>query len=1123
MTGPEAPGVLRGIYSQNAAAIYQSLAYYMRRSATGGESEGVVFILGAGCSMQYGLPGFERLLQDIARDHLPESSDGGSVRELRRSQEVFWSALTTKARQEILQAHLGGGQGRWCLGYLILAKLLHKGWVKAILDMNFDGLLEQACHEIGYQPRFSDGLATPTGGEVLKIHGGLAPEHGRPIISLKETEFFGKGRVARNLNRLLLENHIVMLGYEGEDPDLRHALWNRSHPLEDETGREDGSPVEASQDPKRIFVFQVEGINPQLFELIRRRNSDLLTLSGPEAGFENVMEALWRLCEGAAGDPLGTVDGAEGVVARDRRKVQRTVDRTLSQIRRGALGGPETELYVTNAERIALACCFGLAQEIRAGINVPEVSRVRIDEHAEEVYAHCNAIARAVGFFLTPPEKHLLFCTAILHDLGYFLGCAEGETQAVRGWWFLHTHGERTAEILDRALEEHPYLVRAIYPVSYHSDDWPRFWTVLLQLCHCHTWLPPSGQELEIGWSLGSEPFELRILGQRVAVRADALLALFVLAELLSGEQPVPDFSSYQFEQGPTPIEDPVMSLLLHHPAATFAIDGPVIRFQPEGGAGATKRKTLELQLDRVRYAADQVEVSCGGETPPGRRSLPLVSALGEVWDRSGASNHSAMPDALEEHLIERIDGLRQVEGALDPQARQRDLVAVFCLPGHRPVDDGVSPKGRLRSVESGSAIDALQEWSQRVRVDLRLEVEPRVPLHQVAHRIADAGPRPALRRSMLGLYFECRAARIGGRVAQDFVDYYEARLYPAWRFFASAWLSDVYHISMARSCLDFGSTDVRIEVGQGIQDLLKSRVFWKDEGRAQAHDGCTLCTGRLIQICCRLANIDPAGRLASERATGEHSVRRALRGLLEYLVQRDVGDPAWMGNELERFQSIEYLAVGVRSLASVLAQDASSGGAWLRNWGIDKDRIARCFREQWQKLSQLSADQLIKHSVEDSVVLCLSDVARTLSILLEYVDQELLTVDLDVVRHLATQLDEASVSLRGGTLGFVDNLHLPIQALLSNLAARGLLPRSAERLESLRRSMVRVCYDCANCGVWITRGEDTGSWGYNADNTLDLVQGLEEAWRHMLAHQQLFDPIFEAMSPSLAEGGSSG
>ncbi|MEA2564385.1 MAG: hypothetical protein QOH06_5889 [Acidobacteriota bacterium] len=111
----------------------------------------VVFLLGAGCSRQYGLPSFVELLTYLWEDCLHRVPKPPlNLEHLRDKLDPFWQAQGPEDRRRMLDFYLGPRRvnGRACPGYLRLARLAASGHVKAIVNMNFDTLLEDALDEV---------------------------------------------------------------------------------------------------------------------------------------------------------------------------------------------------------------------------------------------------------------------------------------------------------------------------------------------------------------------------------------------------------------------------------------------------------------------------------------------------------------------------------------------------------------------------------------------------------------------------------------------------------------------------------------------------------------------------------------------------------------------------------------------------------------------------------------------------------------------------------------------------------------------------------------------------------------------------------------------------------------
>src|SRR6476660_8975939 len=111
--------------------------------------EGVVFLLGAGCSRQYGLPDFRELLGYLWEDFFDRPLDPTwSFETLRDRLDKPWQAQGPESRQKILSSYLKQVDGQSCPGYVRLARLAKDRRIKAVVNMNFDTLCEDALlHE----------------------------------------------------------------------------------------------------------------------------------------------------------------------------------------------------------------------------------------------------------------------------------------------------------------------------------------------------------------------------------------------------------------------------------------------------------------------------------------------------------------------------------------------------------------------------------------------------------------------------------------------------------------------------------------------------------------------------------------------------------------------------------------------------------------------------------------------------------------------------------------------------------------------------------------------------------------------------------------------------------------
>jgi hypothetical protein len=161
--------------------------------------DGLVFLLGAGCSRQYGLPNFKELLSYIREDCFQHPADAlGDFQALRDELEKYWQAQGPESRHRILLRHLGRNQSV-CPAYYRLATLAKDGYVKAIVNMNFDNLLERELAKVlgGYQ-KFKISTSFRVGNEpdnpslmVYKPHGSTGTIGTRneldQLVSIAET------------------------------------------------------------------------------------------------------------------------------------------------------------------------------------------------------------------------------------------------------------------------------------------------------------------------------------------------------------------------------------------------------------------------------------------------------------------------------------------------------------------------------------------------------------------------------------------------------------------------------------------------------------------------------------------------------------------------------------------------------------------------------------------------------------------------------------------------------------------------------------------------------------------------------------------------------------------------
>ncbi len=1036
------------VESGSLASALKAVGEYM--GFNGGPPDGVVFLLGAGCSMQYGLPGFGELTEEIEQD------DG--------SLEAIMAGLDTAARRRVLKRHLQIADGAFCPGYVYLARLLKEERIRAVVNMNFDVLLEQACLSIGYSPNVKNTIDGERPGAIYKIHGSIDEAGGKPIITLDETEFFRDKDKAAALHGLLTRNHVVVMGYSFGDADLRNILRT----VED-SGR--------SADPRKLFIFDAGRISPEIVPVVRMRKSEQMAVAGSQASFENVMEGLWRLRQGGAG----------------AKKIRPN--------RRSLFLSWEHSSRMTQAEQVALDSCFRMAMEIRASIHVAETSRISLEEHARDIFSKCLQLASSAGNALTSPERYLLYCVSILHDLGYFVGYSQGEISRSRGWWFLNNHGAMTADLLEDRFLKNPEICEEIYPATYRSSDRGWFLKRLVDLCHCHTLSQPFN-------SVGAR--QIQVVDIAVPVRFQLLHALFATAEEITHGHPFlpsTDPVRQSTHNGDSPvIEDPVLDLYLRRKEGEVEFEiqrrGVVAK---EGKASSPNARSWLLTMAKDAVSRfDEVSKENGG------RGVAFHVDFPEELPEVPSEEHLLISEALEELLKESLDDIS--EGVTGRHSEICDLIAIFSIGR----TETKSPEGLGRT-------DERREWIQKLHLERKVGKEPRVDLQSsavVKACLDDQSHPQGPRRNLLWRYLLiARKSESRSSMEREFQSCYETILYPAWRFCAREWREGIDAINMARSSLDFGSSRYRGEVGVGIPQLFGKKINW-ERGHAMGHGGCTICTARLLYVIAHLRLLHTKEDFARYKfGWEEKTFAQITQGLLGFFLSRSPDDESWWGTNSIGIRSADYLAWAIRALALVLAADrslADSRGAeeaWLQSeCEVDRDAVEDLLVDLWSMLSQADHDQdLMSEEAEEPHSYLLGEVAITALGLKALRRRRLLDVDLG---------DRSFVTLTRSIQKAMESLQKPKLSLLSQfytLPAKILIHSHADDLglgtgneEERARELLASCRKCTDCSVWIRGGEDAGSWGYNNENTQRLASSLTEVWRYFLERRNVFEPLFK-------------
>jgi hypothetical protein len=1096
---------LLALHTHKFQRALDQLRSRMDEAVEGPGRPGVVFLLGAGCSMQYGLPGFQSLLAAVCRDLYGDEPDWDKleVPSLRHQLEDVFKDNDGEARAS-LRRHLGNVNGEDCPAYRVLANLMAAGFVKATVTMNFDTLLDDALIAEGHYEIAND----PT--RVLRIHGSLGPlpssDPKPPILNVEATEFFDATH-GNKVTKLLTTNHVVAIGYSGVDAKVVEAL--SQDPV-----NSGGSAV--IKEPCRLFFVALALTDNRIRKAIEARRSDRFVITGAEGTFENFMQ---------------------GLEATRRYKE--------AHHHRSALPPEKTKLpkstELTTLELEALERCLKLALRIRTAMNVADASDTSIEQHGDDLFALCLELARHTRLRLTSPEKYLLYCASYLHDLGYFRAYSGGGIGQHPGWELLRNHGDLTAKLLEEHFRDAQRLrdpsrdgksdARSLRPISYNSEQPEKdakLEAMLIELCRRHPGFDtgpiqnPSFDKHKDTLYVGPYP---------VRVRFDLLDALLSTAEEISPGHPF------------LPSGDPIDP----RPTPDFVIDDPVLDIY-------LRRKQ---QLIRFEISRDGIHAQRVPNTPPpddavidwlvmlAKRATDVLSETASAYDGDPLEFHSDLhdmrplpkdakdrtdlhTDLLDSALSERLRSQLRDEDAKSPGAALRilDLLALYTLD---PVQSQLAAEGATATGNKRPPEPRAPVGSQAVRE---------------ARRMLDlAGDDPHV--GLLGRYIRgfldgevTRAAELPALDQCFFTDVRDICL-PAWRFCAQRWQRGMSPLVMACASLELGSTLHRSEVTYGMRSLPVCPAPAADDGAAASpdqrsgHDGCTLCTGRLLYVLSYALLLGRPGfefQVGETNAAGAHE---AIADILRYVLAPKDPDVWWgVERELARakrhpgenrgrhrptndfIQAADYIASAVRATGFALWVDfrleAHSARGFLD--GKQRTQLRTLFLALLRDLCQAPAKKLLHQRSEEPHSYVLGEAARTYLSLQRLrpwsVRQGRLVADLLAkgrrnLRDAVTELSAGSVSQSGNQLSQLSQYYLlPAFAFLHGTA-------QSRRDRNYWKHILWDTYrGCAGSSIWIKQGNDAGSWGYNLENTARLVLVLSAFWRHAFDHRGEFEEL---------------
>ncbi len=1160
---------------------------------------GVVFVVGAGCSMQYGLPSFLNLLRFSYEDLNPynkerevtealsgSASQSQPLTSLRDRLDSHWRASKPAELRKLLTRYLRWIDGKWCTAYRQLADMARQGYIRAIVNMNFDILLEEAFDERPKVQRSFKLASGSLGPVVIKPHGSLKELDGIPILDLARSDLFDNQSETDAANSLFRQNDVVLLGYSGSDAKIAAALSPEEVPT-------DGKEIEAVH-YNQIFVFNIARPDPRLLKIIVDRQSTDLIVIGREAAFENVMAELRSALNVQRNTPKVVWQNVVAASICNEDKQDNRLNREIYALSE----------HFTAAESRGLEGCRKLAITVRTQLNVAEVGDISIEQHAVELFQLCLDLAYWTGNGLTTPEKYLLHCAAYLHDLGYFWAHSSSRKNQKYGWELLTTHGEDSETLL---LKLPPGKLDSIVPESYRYEEHDRqrtfkreFVDGLILLCKLHSLCPHRSERLE------EQSFEVPIGEFRIPVRLDLVGALFSTAEELSqghpffpspyslegsvvprhdddprerpGEDPCEHLREDPREHaGERDLEDPVLDLYLRQKNKEIefkfqreAVVACLTTKEAVADSSASSGPALPPPTDSAILlavmAADAVKDLDRAARKRGGRGIHLLCAP-ELPDSKGKEDDATLlldmgpllQNALIEQFQRRLDELlqaaeRQSSFSIGLVASAVDLIALYTDPIYVQTPGG----GQLCTLENHAKIRNALELMQRPEYRRR---HPRL-LHRFM-LICNEMPEAEKERTKDFQIMKAHFRRSFDRIYR-----------PAWRFCADKWLNGVDALVMARASLDFGSSRFRNEVVNGLQDLLDDKLtcklhaelrkpsaelpegwYWDGDPErwhtdemeqwGYGHDGCTICTSRLLYVFSVARRLLPSNTLRKRfRDRNGNSLESAVRFLLQYMIRKSSNDPSWWGieeqqrlaekkNEAEKaLHSADYVAWAVRATVQALLVDAevreATGKGWLdEECSVPLDEVHRLFEKLWTLLCSIEGgERLLSDRAEEPHSYIVGHVAISCLDILELwdeirpkkgnpaweglwtlLDEHAGNFSKDPARRLKSSIKEALTLLKSRHIAQLSEFFAwPAYVFLASAATiDGDDTPTTERAgadDHWDQKLVALLEDCLQSRVWIETGEGRGSWGYNIENTQRIVSSMAICWRYCFKHQ---------------------
>jgi len=184
----------------------------------------VVFLIGAGCSKEYGLPlGKKFMKKFLEKFNIQKDKENLT--------EIFlkkYKSLTSKEKIEVIKELLI--PSKKSLTYKILCNLVKENYCELIITTNYDNLIEKECLKIQkftYNELKQNDYKLPATqtdkSKLIKIAGDI--ETNIPLWDDKDFEQNIEKFVSNQIKQLIGNKPIIFMGYSGSEEKLQTDIW----------------------------------------------------------------------------------------------------------------------------------------------------------------------------------------------------------------------------------------------------------------------------------------------------------------------------------------------------------------------------------------------------------------------------------------------------------------------------------------------------------------------------------------------------------------------------------------------------------------------------------------------------------------------------------------------------------------------------------------------------------------------------------------------------------------------------------------------------------------------------------------------------------------------------------